>query len=144
MQDIYCNKEFHLTFDNSSNFAKIEYTGKDHYGNSAIPNYKETFENSISELADISKMKIVYKDVHGFPSDSIIQANVTIKKIIWEFGFSSATMEVELIYELPNKKIHIFADNKVYMSGTKKGNLFKCLKNAHYQFIQTICQSYSP
>ncbi len=133
-----CNKTIHFVFDDESKFAKIEYVGET-LGNSEYPDYKKTFEKSVEELAEYSQANLEYKDALGFPSDSIIQVTVRIKKIVWNFGFSSALMETELIYKLPNRQINIIGNNKVYMAGTKKGNLFKTLKHGNYTFLSIIC-----
>lgn len=133
-----CNKTIHFVFDDESKFAKIEYIG-DHFGNSEYPDYKRTFIESVEELDKESLAKMEYKDALGFPSDSIIQVTVRIEKIVWDFGFSSALMETELIYKLPDRNINIIGNNKVHMAGTKKGNLFKSLKHGNYMFLSIIC-----
>ncbi|MGB6152647.1 MAG: hypothetical protein WBG48_11700 [Pricia sp.] len=133
-----CNETIHFVFDEESKFAKIKYNGN-HFGNSKYPDYKKTFKESVEELDKKSPAKMEYKDAHSFPSDSVVQVTVRIKKIVWNFGFSSALMETELIYKLSDRDINIIGNNKVHMAGTKRGNLFKSLKHGNYMFLSIIC-----
>lgn len=48
------------------------------------------------------------------------------------------------MYLLGNDKINITGKNKVYLAGTKGGNLFKFLKDAHYQLLNHICNTVNP
>ncbi len=110
-----------------------------HMGNSKVPEYPESFRESLEELVRNSGLNLKFKKSHETLSDSIIQVNVKIDSIIWNFGFSSATMETFLNYELPNQSIKVIGKNKVYMQGTKKGNLYKSLKHGNYLFLSKIC-----
>jgi hypothetical protein len=134
-----CNKTIHFVFDDESKFVKIEYKG-DYSGNSEYPDYKMTFRESVEELDKESPANVEYRDALGFPSDSIIQVTVRIKKIVWDFGVSSALMETELVYKLSDRNMNIIGNNKVHMAGTKKGNLFKSLKHGNYIFLSVICE----
>ncbi|WP_394747727.1 hypothetical protein [Spongiimicrobium salis] len=136
---INCDSNFEFTLDPSSKAVRVTYTGE-HYGYSEYPNYDITMRASIEDLAkDNPQLKIAYTDALGFPSDSIVKVNVKIVKILWHFKDSSASMEVDLVYELPDRKIHLVGNNKVFVAGTKKGNLFKALKHGNYQFLASYC-----
>lgn len=137
--ELKCDKIFHFSFDESSNIVKIEYKGVDPSGHSEYPDYKRTFIESVEDLAEASKMNLFYKDALGFPSDSIIKVKVKIRKIIWTFYNSKAIMETELTYKLPDREINLTGTNKVYLGGTKKGNLYKSLKHGNYLFISAMC-----
>ncbi len=139
VSELNCDRTFHFSFDESSNMVKIEYRGEETVGNSEYPDYKMTFIESVQDLAKTSKMNLVYKDALGFPSDSIIKVNVKIKNIIWNIYNSKAIMEAELTYKLPDKEINIVGSNRVYLAGTKKGNLYKSLKHANFLFISAMC-----
>ncbi len=136
--ELDCNKTIHFVFDRESKFAKVEYLGSPS-GDSPYPDYVKSFRASVEELDRDSKMKLRYKDALGFPSDSITQVTVKIERIVWGFKSSSALMEVELSYKMTDRKFNIIGNNKVYMSGTKKGNIFKCFKHGNYVFSSIIC-----
>ena len=137
--ELNCNKTFHFSFDTSSNVVPIDYQGVEPSGHSEFPDYKKTFIKSVEDLAEASKMNLFYRDALGFPSDSIIKVKVQIRKIIWTFYNSKAIMETELTYKLPNKKINLTGTNKVYLGGTKEGNLYKSLKHGNFMFISAMC-----
>ncbi|MEP3209744.1 MAG: hypothetical protein ABJN95_11165 [Maribacter sp.] len=134
-----CNKTIHFVFDEESKFAKIEWKGDYISFGKAKLDYKKAFRESIEELNMESNAKLKYKNALGFPSDSIIQVVVRIEKVVWGFGLSSALMETELVYKLPERKINIIGNNKVYMAGNTKRNLFKTLKHGNYQLLSIIC-----
>jgi len=134
-----CNKNIHFVFDEESKFAKIEWKGDYIAIGKTKLNYKKAFRESIEELDIESQAKLEYKDALGFPSDSIIQVVVRIEKIDWGFGLSSALMETQLVYKLAERKINIIGNNKVYMAGNTKRNLFKTLKHGNYQLLSIIC-----
>lgn len=130
-----CNKPVHFVFDKESKFVKVEYNGA-YPGTTPYPDYEESFK----ELERDSNMKLLNKDALGFPSDSIIQVTVKIESIVWGFTNSSALMEVELSYKMPDREFNIIGNNKVYMNATKKGNIYKCLKHGNYVFLSIVCE----
>jgi len=133
-----CNKTVHFVFDEASNFVKIEYKGE-HIGKSKYPDYKKTFRESVEELNRNSQATLINKEAIGIPMDSITQVSVRIEKIVWDFNFSSALMEAELVYTMSGQKINIIGNNKVFMAGTKKGSLLKSLKHGNYIFLTILC-----
>lgn len=112
----------------------------EHIGNSKDPNVREVFRESIQELDELNQANLMYSSTYNFPSDSIISVNVTIKKIVWEFNEPTATMNVFLEYQMENKTIDIVGVNqfKLFVVGTKTGNLKKGFRDANIQFLATI------
>jgi len=135
---IDCDKTIHFALDDNSRFAKIEYRGE-HTGSSPNPDYRIALRAAVEELNKVSSANLVYKDALGFPSDSILPVTVKIEKIIWDFGTTAILMEAELIYKLPNREINLLANNKVFIGGTKRGNVFKTLKHGNYRLLSILC-----
>lgn len=135
--ELNCKKPIHFAFDKESKFAKVEYKGAS--GDTPYPDYIKSFKESVEELERDSNMKLLYKDALGFPSDSIIQVIVKIESIVWGVGNFAALMEVELSYKMPDRELNIIGNNKVFMSATKKGNIYKCLKHGNYVFLSIVC-----
>lgn len=135
---LICDKEVHFTFAASNNDIMIEKKGW-YMGDSRVPEFDDSFRRSLEELVRYPELKLKFKKTHETQSDSIDQVNVKIDSIIWNFGFSSATMETFLNYELPDQSIKVVGKNKVYLHGTKKGNLYKSLKNGNYWFLSKFC-----
>jgi len=50
-------------------------------------------------------------------------------------------MYTEVIYETPKGKTYITGNNKVFIAGSKKGNLLKSLKHCNYLFLLKECQN---
>ncbi|MEP0212060.1 MAG: hypothetical protein ABJD66_02515 [Cellulophaga sp.] len=48
-------------------------------------------------------------------------------------------MTADLSFYVDGEKISVIGENKVYWAGTKKGNLYKCLKNGAFNFLNVIC-----
>lgn len=48
-------------------------------------------------------------------------------------------MEAELTYKFADREINLTGTNKVYLGGTKEGNLYKSLKHGNYSFVAAIC-----
>ena len=138
-QEMDCRKTILFLYDEAGDSVIMERKGFS-AGNSPYPDYKLTMQKSIEELNKHTTANLLFRQSLGFPSDSVIQVKVLIKDITWTFGVWSALMETELIYQLDNKKIDITGENKVYLAGTKKGNLFKSLKDGHYQLLNYICK----
>ena len=137
--EIECNKTILFVWDEAGNSVLINRKGF-FMGNSVYPDYRKTFQKSIEELNQNTTANLLYTQNPGFASDSIIQVKVLIKDITWTFGFWSALMETELVYQLDNEKIDITGENKIFLAGTKKGNLFKSIKDGHYQLLNKICK----
>ena len=138
-EKIECNKTILFVWDEAGNTVLIDRKGP-FVGNSGYPDYRKTFRESIEELNKHTTANLLYTMSPGFPSDSVQQVKVLIKKVTWTFGFSSALMETELMYQMDNEKINITGENKLYLAGTKKGNLFKSLKDGHYRLLKDICK----
>src|SRR5690606_38197313 len=136
---IICDKNFFFAYDKQSDLIKFDYNGP-HVGNSTFPDYKRTFIKSVSELNKDTEMKLEYVESPLFPSINSVYSKVRIEKTSWTFNVFSAVLEVDLQYEMADgKKMYLTGTNKVYVVGTKKGSLFKALKNGHYQFIYSTC-----
>ncbi len=133
-----CDKTICFSLDFDSKYAKIEYKG-DHWGDSPYPDYRHSLRKAVEELDRVSSAKLIYTDAPGFPNDSIIQVVVEIEKIIWEFKGTKVNMEAELIYKMPNRSINLMANNRVYLAGTKKGNVFKTLKHGNSMLLSILC-----
>lgn len=136
--EIKCDKNFYFAYDKQSDFENFDYNGV-HVGNSKLPDFKQTFIESIIDLNKDTEMDLEFVESTIFPSISSVYTKVKIEEIRWNWGFADAVLEVDLEYEMDDEKIHITGRNKVYLGGTKKGNLYKALKNGHYQFIFAIC-----
>ena len=85
-------------------------------------------------------MSLMFVDSNILPSKSATFARVRIEDIRLVAGFSSTVLEVDLLYQMEGeKKVHIIGKNKMHAAFTKKGSLYKALKNGHYLFISSIC-----
>ena len=138
-EKIECDKTILFVWDEAGNSVLIDRKGP-FAGNSVYPDYRKSFRESIEELNKHTTANLLYTQSPGFPSDSVQQVKVLIKNITWTFGFWSALMETELMYQLDNEKIEVTGENKIYLAGTKKGNLFKTLKDGHYRLLKDICK----
>lgn len=133
-----CDRNFFLSYDARSDFEGFKYTGE-HYGKSKFPDFKKTFIKSIVELNNDTQMDVKFVESTILPSSSNNYAKVRIEEIRWNWKFSSAELEVDLQYEINEEKIYITGKNKIYLVGTKRGSLYKALKNGHYLFINALC-----
>lgn len=138
-RELDCNKTIHFIWDEAGNSVKIDRQGTV-LGDSPYPNYRKTFRESIEEINKHTSATLLYKESPGVPSDSVILVKVLGKDITWKWGLSSALMETELQYQLDDQKVNITGKNKVYLAGTKTGNLYKSLKEGHYQFLKYLCE----
>ena len=109
------------------------------YGSSKFPDFKQTFIKSVRELNMDTKMSLEFVDRNILPSNSDIFARVRIEDIRLVAGFSSAVLEVNLLYQMEDKKIRLTGKNKMNAGFTKKGSLYKAIKNGHYLFVTSIC-----
>src|SRR5690606_2746409 len=137
--EIDCNKNFYFAYDERSDFEKFRYEGLPTYGNSKFPDFKQTFIKSIQELNKDTKMSLKYVDSDVLTSNSETFAKVRIEDIRLVAGFSSAVLEVDLLYQMEGEKIRLTGKNKMNVGFTKKGILYKAIKNGHYLFISSIC-----
>jgi hypothetical protein len=84
---------------------------------------------------------MVYSESFVFPTDSITPVIVNIKNIDWIFNETKTTMNVNIEYKLSDDRIiNIVGVHKykVFVAGTKSGNLRKSLKDGHKQFLSTL------
>lgn len=139
-KDLDCNKTILFVWEEAGNDVNIDRKGFS-AGNSPYLDYRKTFQKSIEELNKHTNANLMYRKPGVFSSDSVVQVKVLVKEITWTFGFSSALMETELQYQLDEEIINLTGKNKVYLGGTKTGNLFKSFKDGHYQFLNYICKS---
>ncbi len=134
-----CDKEIYFTFDESNKDVVIEKRGW-HLGNSKVPDFENSFARSLRKLSTNSNLNLNFNKTYKKQIDSDNKVNVKIDSIIWNFGFSSAIMETFINYELPEKSIRVIGKNKIYLQGTKKGNLYKSLKHGNYLFLNKFCR----
>ncbi len=139
---INCNNTVHFVWDNDGNLAKTEKRGmhKDSYATffkGKKLDYKQIFIESVEELNGNYIGKYIYKENHGFPSDSIIQVTVKLEKIIWNMGFSKLVKDTQLSYSISNKDIELLTSSSV--RGGK--GLKECFENANLQFIMAMCDN---
>lgn len=137
--EIDCDRNFYFAYDERSNFEKFKYEGLPTYGNSKFPDFKQTFIKSIRELDKDTKMSLKFFDSNVLLSNSETFARVRIEDIRIVAGFSSAVLEVDLLYQMDGEKIRLTGKNKMNLGFTKKGSLYKAIKNGHYLFISSIC-----
>ena len=143
-----CNKTIHIVWDESNNFARIESVGtfKNDYVSFAITkgkklNYKEAFKKSLEELNKKHKTKFVFKERHGFPSDSIIQVTIKIDKIIWNKGFSKAVMDNYLIYKTKEKNIQIIGKSKAQTYAKAGKSLLQSFEHGNLLFLLSASEN---
>lgn len=135
---IDCDRDFYFAYDERSDFEDFNYTGE-HFGDSKFPDFKQTFIKSINELNNDTEMQLEFVESDMLPSNNSTFARVRIEEIRWNWGLTNAVMEVDLQYEMESQKIYLTGKNKLHMGGTKKGSLYKALKNGHFLFISSIC-----
>lgn len=139
-----CNKTVHFIWDNSSDFVEIESKGiyKGDYisfSNGKRPNYKKTFMKSLDKLNKKHVTKLVLKEAHGFPLDSVIQVTVKIDEIIWNKGFSSMIMDAYLVYEISNQDVQIVGQSNSKAWGRDEDALLQCFEHGNLQFLLSYC-----
>lgn len=135
----FTGKKIIFSLQEGSNYQKVDKFGE-HLGNSKEPNLNEVLRQSIEELAVETKIDLVYSPSNVFPTESIIPVIVTIKNIDWIFNGEKTTMKVSIEYQLSDHKIEIVGVHKykVFIAGTKSGNLKKSLKDGHKQLLATF------
>jgi len=122
--EIDCNKNFFLAYDERSDFEKFKYEGLPTFGDSKFPDFRQSFIKSINELDKDTEMQIKFVNSNILPSNSVTFAKVRIE---------------DILYQMENSKILLTGKNKMNVGFTKKGSLYKALKNGHYLFISSIC-----
>lgn len=137
-REIDCHKTILFVYEKASDSVIIGRKGFS-AGSSPYPDYEKTLQKSIEELNKHTKANLLFENTAQTHSDSVIQVKVLIKAITWSFGFSTALMETNLMYQVDDENINIVGTNKVYLAGTKTGNLFKSLKDGNYQLLKKIC-----
>lgn len=137
--EIDCKRNFYFAYDERSDFEKFKYEGLPTYGSSKFPDFKQTFIKSVDELNKETKMSLVFVDHNILSSNSDTFAKVRIEDIRLVAGFSSAVLEVNLLYQMEDEEIRLTGKNKMNLGFTKKGSLYKAIKNGHYLFISSIC-----
>ncbi len=135
---LVCEKPIEFIFDKYSNVVKIEKVGP-YIGESKIPDYELSFIKAVNELNKIVDGQLSVSNARGLPSDDIIKAEITITRILWEFTEVDATMSTDMVFKSNGEKVKITGKNVVYVHGTKKGNLWKSLKDGIYQYIYLNC-----
>lgn len=139
VSNIKCDRTFYFAYDERSDFEDFKYEGLPTYGESKFPDFKQTFIKSILDLDKNTEMSLKFVESNVLPSTASTYARVRIEDIRLKAGITSAVLEVDLLYQMEGENIHLTGMNKVYMAFTKKGNLYKALKNGHYLFISSIC-----
>ncbi|WP_108422670.1 hypothetical protein [Flagellimonas amoyensis] len=136
---INCDRSFYFAYDERSDFEDFQYEGIPTYGDSKFPDFKQAFIKSIQELDEDTEMSLEFVESNMLPSISSTFARVRIEDIRVKAGISSGVLEVDLLYQMEGEKIHLTGKNKMHVAFTKKGSLYKALKNGHYLFISSIC-----
>jgi hypothetical protein len=134
------DKKIVFSLEEGSSYQKVKKFGE-HIGNSKDPNIQYVLKESIEELTIETKINMVYSPSFVFPADSLIPVIVSIKNIDWIFNETKATMNVNIEYKLQNNKIINIVGTykyKIFLAGTKSGNLKKALKDGHKQFLSTL------
>jgi len=128
-----------FTLQDGTSYQKVKKYGE-HIGNSKEPNIYEVFKTGITELAKETKINLKYSPTYIFPSDSTIPVMVSIKKIKWIFEDPKTSMYVDMEFILENNTLNITGTHKykVFLVGTKSGNLRKALKDGSKQLLSTI------
>ncbi|WP_222982486.1 hypothetical protein [Flagellimonas meishanensis] len=138
--EINCDRTFYFAYDERSDFEKFQYEGLPTYGDSKFPDFKQTFIKSIRELDKDTEMSLKYVDSNVLPSSSSTFSRVRIEDIRVVAGITSGVLEVDLLYQMEGEKIYLTGKNKMHVAFTKKGSLYKAIKNGHYLFISAICK----
>ncbi|EDP69974.1 hypothetical protein FBALC1_10592 [Flavobacteriales bacterium ALC-1] len=135
----FTGKKIIFSLQEGSSYQKVDKFGE-HSGNSKEPNLFEVLRQSIDELSDETKINMVYSHSNVFPTDSIIPVIVNIKNIDWIFNGTKNTMNVNIEYQLPDRLIKIVGTHKykIFVAGTKSGNLKKSLKDGHRQLLSAF------
>ncbi len=108
------------------------------------PNVKETFQLSIDELANETKVKL--KFIENFEEINDKEAlifDTDISEINWHFGFSVATLKTIVNYKNINNNSTDIKTIGIRKSGggDEKNNLKKSLKDATYKLLQELEKS---
>ncbi|MBC2846087.1 hypothetical protein [Winogradskyella flava] len=130
-----------FTLQEATSYQRVKKFGE-HIGDSKNPNIHEVFSEGIKELAQETKINLIYSPSYVFPSDSIISVMVSIKNIKWIFEEPKASMYVDMEYTLKDNTLNITGIHKykVFLAGTKSGNLKKALKDGNKQLLSTLWQ----
>lgn len=138
--DDFVNKKITFSLQEGSNYQKVDKFGE-HIGNSKDPNIYEVFRESVEEVSNETKINIIYSNSFIFPTGSNTSVIVNITNIDWIFNEPKTTMNVSIDYKLPDDrtiKIIGVHEYKIFVAGTKSGNLRKALKDGHKQFLSTL------
>lgn len=136
----FIGKKIIFSLQEGSSYQKVEKYGE-HIGNSKEPNIYEVLRESIEEVSKKTKINMIYSNSFVFPTDSTTPVIVNIKNIDWIFNEPKTTMNVNIEYKLfDHRIINIVGVHKykVFVVGTKSGNLRKALKDGHKQFLSTL------
>ena len=103
------------------------------------PNIDNIFKESIEELSSETKVNLKIINNNVSLSNNDILVNVYITNITWHFGFSTATLKSQILYEIQdtNKSYNIEGLRKSG-GGSKINNVRKSLKNANYKFLKEL------
>ena len=137
--EIDCAQTFYFAYDPRGDFEKFEYLGFPTFGDSKFPDFNERFIRSVEELDKDTPMALHYVESDRLPAKNETFAEVWIEDIRLIAGFSSAVLEVVLVYEMPGETLRLTGTNKMNVGFTKRGSLYKALKNGHFLFISAIC-----
>ncbi|WP_338732143.1 hypothetical protein [Mangrovimonas cancribranchiae] len=143
---IDCNKTIHIVWDESSNLIRIESIGTYKNGYASFTkgkklDYKETFKKSLEELNKKYKTKFIFRESHGFPSDSVIQVTIKIDQIVWNKGFRNATMDNYLTYQTTEKNIQITGRSKAQSYARAGKSLLQSFEHGNLLFLQAFCEN---
>ncbi|WP_339848529.1 hypothetical protein [uncultured Dokdonia sp.] len=139
-----CNKTVHFVWDESSNFTRIQSQGtfkNDYFSLSKGKklNYRSIFAESLKELGKKTNAKLLLKNSHTFPSDSIIQVTVKIENIVWHKGFSKAIMDTHLVYNISNQVVPILGKSKAQSNARAGKSLLQSFEHGNLLFLLAYC-----
>lgn len=143
---IKCNKTIHFVWDKSSDLIKIETQGtfKNEYASFTKRkklDYKKIFIESLENLNKKYKTKLFIKKSHGFPSDTIIQVTIKIDEIIWNKGFSNASMDNSLIYKTNDNSVQIAGISKNQSIANADKSLLQSFEHGNLLFLLASCEN---
>jgi hypothetical protein len=103
------------------------------------PNINETFNESVAQLAQETKINLKVKYFKNQTiNDSEINVDAEITDISWIFNLSSATMVSTINYKIGDKIYKKVGLYKNMSGGSEKRNLIRSLKTAHYSLLQEL------
>jgi len=132
-------KEKTIVFSINENSVKNIRKSGPRVGVEKRPNINETFNESVTQLAEETKLNLKVKYFKNQESNkSDINVDVEITDIAWMFDLSSATMVSTINYKIGDKIYKKVGLYKNMSGGSEKKNLIRSLKTANYSLLQEL------